>query len=74
MSTVNKTKTPEDKLLYAMFDGLTVEEGKYLNYLLPRIDVNSMLGLPVQNKGKLSVERARELFLKKFPNTIWMLH
>ena len=57
-----KEKTPGEKLLDAMFSGMTEEESKYLVYLLPRVG------------KKYTAEKARELFLKKFPNTKWMQH
>lgn len=66
--------TPEAKLLDAMFSGITKEEAKYLKYLLPRMDITGSTGARMHQKGKISVERARELFLKRFPNTTWMLH
>lgn len=55
------TKTsPEERLLDALFGGLTEDEAKYLSR--------------VMNRSDLTVERKRELFLKRFPDTKWMHH
>ena len=58
-----KPNSLEAQLLDTLFGGMTEEESKYLAYLLPRV-----------NSGKYTVEKARELFLRKFPNTKWMKH
>jgi len=53
-------KTPEERLLEGLgVDKLTLEEAKYLKWLLPR---------------SIPVERQRELFRKKFPNSRWIQH
>jgi hypothetical protein len=69
----NKEMPPEEKLLHALFDNLTEQEAKYLNWLSPRINQCSLSGKQYAEKGKFSVEKARELFKKKFPDTKWML-
>jgi len=53
--------TPEARLLDAMFGGMTEEEAKYLAWLFPRV-----------NTGNISMERARELFHKRFPESKWL--
>jgi len=58
-----KKGSSEERLLKALFDGLTEEEGKYLKLLLGRID----------GKSGMTTERARELFKKRFPNSKWLL-
>ena len=53
--------TQEEKLLDKMFGRITEEEARYLKWLLPRV-----------SSGAVTVERGRELFKEKFPNTEWM--
>jgi len=55
-------KSPEGQLLDALSEDLTLDEARYMNnYLLPRV-----------NSKKLTIEKARELFRKKFPDSKWM--
>ena len=61
-SEIHTPQGPEERLLDTMFGGMTEEESKYLAYLLPRVG------------KKYTPEKARELFLKKFPDTKWMQH
>jgi len=51
--------TREDKLLGALFDGLTAEEAKYLKWLLNRADT-------------YTPQEARERFKRRFPNSKWL--
>jgi len=59
---IGELKTPEEKLIHATgMDKLTDKEVDYLSKLLPKV-------------GKqISIERARELFDKKFPNNEWRI-
>jgi hypothetical protein len=66
---------PEERLLDALFGNITEEESKYLVHLLPKMETTSLDGsVSSHSKGKISVKRARELFLKRFPKTKWMKH
>lgn len=52
---------PEEKLLDALFGGLTYEEAKYLKRLVANV-----------KGGRITTERARELFKKRYPNSKWL--
>jgi len=62
-------QSPESQLLDALFGGLTEEESKYLAWLHPRVCSSA-----TTVAGTITVARARELFLKRFPKTRWMRH
>src|SRR3972149_484086 len=56
-------QTPEERFIDALrLDRLTEPEVKYPRQILGRINHRSM-----------TPQRARELFLKKFPNTKWII-
>lgn len=63
---------PAHDLLEALFGGMTIEESKYLAWLLPRINVTGFGGGEIHEKRKFTVARARELFKAKFPNSKWI--
>jgi len=60
MQVSGKMRTPEEQLLEALFGNLTEAKSKYLAWQLPQIV-----------SGKLTIDEARRLFKKKFPNTKW---